>query len=408
MEEQYKLAQLSFTDCQKLADVNDPDGVCWLGYCYEYGIGIEKDENKAFIHYQKSADMKNPNGMYKVGYCYYLGIGVEKDNYKAFEHYKKSAEMNHLNGIFKTAICYYYGVGVETNEDKFLEWLDNELGNPQSTIKTLRELSSDLVYQIAELKKKFAEVEAENIKIKAKNENFIPEQIDSQSEDVPASVIPDITNSNIYQPICTESKLLEDIEINKFLDSENKKRPGGILDFPDTASTTSYEWKNEHGLIREMISFKEEKHVTEISANLVRPNNETSITPSIPVMSQLLPDNGDIISLYKNACDAEIGAIKANREETLHWCFYAREFKSMYKDFMVSNKVEKRRQKVKPFHQKPGIEFTNNQNSSSDDLFETEVSISTESIPLDLSQENNQDSKLPEAEVNASTEETKF
>ncbi|CAG8718513.1 15923_t:CDS:2, partial [Gigaspora rosea] len=290
--------------------------------------------------------------------------------------------------------------------------------NPQSTIKTLRELSSDLVYQIAELKKKFAEVEAENIKIKAKNEksrlkilrlndsitSFIPEQIDSQSEDVPASVIPDITNSNIYQPICTESKLLEDIEINKFLDSENKKRPGGILDFPDTASTTSYEWKNEHGLIREMISFKEEKHVTEISANLVRPNNETSITPSIPVMSQLLPDNGDIISLYKNACDAEIGAIKANREETLHWCFYAREFKSMYKDFMLPDTKRKTLYSNynRPFHQKPGIEFTNNQNSSSDDLFETEVSISTESIPLDLSQENNQDSKLPEAEVNVS------
>src|SRR5439155_276232 len=67
--------------------------------------------------------------------------------------------------------------------------------------------------------------------------------------------------------------------------------------------------------------------------------NETSITPSIPAVSQLSPDNRDIISLYKNACDAEIGAIEANREETLRWCFYAREFKSMYKDSMVSNKV---------------------------------------------------------------------
>ncbi|UZO29044.1 uncharacterized protein OCT59_022539 [Rhizophagus irregularis] len=34
----------------------------------------------------------------------------------------------------------------------------------------------------------------------------------------------------------------------------------------------------EQGLIREMISFKEENHVTEISATLSRPNNETSIT----------------------------------------------------------------------------------------------------------------------------------
>ncbi|CAG8741766.1 2998_t:CDS:1, partial [Acaulospora morrowiae] len=55
--------------------------------------------------------------------------------------------------------------------------------------------------------------------------------------------------------------------------------------------------------------------------------------------------NGDIISLYKNACDAEISAIEANREETLRWCFYAREFKSMYRDFMVSNKVGEKKAK---------------------------------------------------------------
>ena len=51
--------KLNFSDCQKLADTDDPDGIFWLGYCYEYGIGVEKDENKAFMHYHKSADMNN-------------------------------------------------------------------------------------------------------------------------------------------------------------------------------------------------------------------------------------------------------------------------------------------------------------------------------------------------------------
>ncbi|UZO14954.1 uncharacterized protein OCT59_006395 [Rhizophagus irregularis] len=37
-----------------------------------------------------------------------------------------------------------------------------------------------------------------------------------------------------------------------------------------------------------MISSEEDKHVTEVSANLVCPNNETSIER-----------NGDIVSLYK-------------------------------------------------------------------------------------------------------------
>ncbi|RHZ65748.1 hypothetical protein Glove_311g43 [Diversispora epigaea] len=95
-----------------------------------------------------------------------------------------------------------------------------------------------------------------------------------------------------------------------------------------------------------MISSKVEKHMTEILANLIHPNNETSITPSISTMSQLSADNGDIIiSLYKNAYDAKIDAIEVNKKETLRWHFYTRKFKNMYKDFMVNNKVKKKKAK---------------------------------------------------------------
>src|ERR1700752_5315845 len=75
----------------KLIDSQTSSDILWLGYCYEYGIGVEKDENKAFTHYQKSAEMNDPNGMYQVAYCY-LGIGVEIDKHKAFTYYLKSAE----------------------------------------------------------------------------------------------------------------------------------------------------------------------------------------------------------------------------------------------------------------------------------------------------------------------------
>ncbi|RIB00988.1 kinase-like domain-containing protein [Gigaspora rosea] len=116
-------SQLNFINCQKLADMNDPGGMYWLGYCYEYGIGIEKDEKKAFTWYQKSADMNDYNGMYQVGYCYYLGIGVEIDKNKAFTYYLKSAEAGNFMGIWKTAWCYRYGIGVEESYDKFYKWI---------------------------------------------------------------------------------------------------------------------------------------------------------------------------------------------------------------------------------------------------------------------------------------------
>ncbi|RIB20469.1 kinase-like domain-containing protein [Gigaspora rosea] len=96
--------QLNFASCQKLADMSDPGGTYRLGYFYEYGIDVEKDENKAFTYYQKSADMNDSNGMYQVGYWYHLGIGVEVDKHKAFTYYLKSAETGNSMGIRKTAI----------------------------------------------------------------------------------------------------------------------------------------------------------------------------------------------------------------------------------------------------------------------------------------------------------------
>ncbi|RIB02337.1 kinase-like domain-containing protein [Gigaspora rosea] len=114
--------QLNFISCQKLADMNEPDGIYRLGYCYEYGIGVEKDERKAFTYYQKSAEMNNSNRIYQVGYCYYLGIGVDVDKHKAFTYYLKSAEEGNSMGIWKTAICYRYGIGVEENYDEYYKW----------------------------------------------------------------------------------------------------------------------------------------------------------------------------------------------------------------------------------------------------------------------------------------------
>ncbi|CAG8484611.1 5655_t:CDS:2 [Acaulospora morrowiae] len=197
--------------------------------------------------------------------------------------------------------------------------------------------------------------------------------------DIPASGISDITsnpdkhqeetksrvtNSSPTTTTYTKLKLLKEKEVDDFFDLLEKERISNIMrernrkkkfqcespsqeaySVSQNTASMSHGWKNEQGLIREMILSKKEKHMTEISANLIRPNNETSITPSILAMSRLSPDNGDIISLYKNACNAEVGAIKANQEEILHWCFYARKFKSMYKDFMVNNKVEEKKAK---------------------------------------------------------------
>ncbi|RIB23208.1 hypothetical protein C2G38_2242852 [Gigaspora rosea] len=61
--------------------MDDSIGTNSVGYCY--------DEELAFIYYQKPAEMGYAGGTYNLGYCYRNGIGVEKDEHKAFICYQK-------------------------------------------------------------------------------------------------------------------------------------------------------------------------------------------------------------------------------------------------------------------------------------------------------------------------------
>ncbi|RIB20922.1 hypothetical protein C2G38_2244267, partial [Gigaspora rosea] len=93
-------------------------GIYNVGFCYENGMGIEKDENKAFIYYQKSAEMGSADGTYGVGYCYENGIGIKKDVYKEFIYYQKSAEMGQVEGMLNVGNCYREGIGVAKDKHK--------------------------------------------------------------------------------------------------------------------------------------------------------------------------------------------------------------------------------------------------------------------------------------------------
>ncbi|RIB02480.1 hypothetical protein C2G38_2227715 [Gigaspora rosea] len=103
-----------------------------VGYCYRNGIGIENDDHKAFIYYQKSAEMGDVLGMqmgnidgifkvemwhlkgaYQIGYCYDKGIGVKKDEHKAFIYYQISAEIGEAIGAYKLQNEWMHNFDIE-------------------------------------------------------------------------------------------------------------------------------------------------------------------------------------------------------------------------------------------------------------------------------------------------------
>ncbi|RIA84982.1 hypothetical protein C1645_831513 [Glomus cerebriforme] len=110
--------QIGYYDSKKreLIEINN------LGYYYQYGIGRKKDEFKAFEFCLRSAEEGNVGAQNNLGYCcncYQNGIGIEKDLEKAiYCWYKKAAENGNEIAQYNLGRCYSYGKKMKlTTED---------------------------------------------------------------------------------------------------------------------------------------------------------------------------------------------------------------------------------------------------------------------------------------------------
>ena len=103
----------------------DTNGYHWaqfmIGFCYEDGIGTDRDENKAFEFHTKSARQGNSDAMNHLGACYRHGNGCDQSDTKAFEWYTKSAEQGHIQAMIGLAECYENGYGCDRDQKKSFE-----------------------------------------------------------------------------------------------------------------------------------------------------------------------------------------------------------------------------------------------------------------------------------------------
>jgi TPR repeat protein len=87
-----------------------------LGYCYRTGIGVEKDEKEAVRLYRLAAEQGNAVAQTNLGYCYRTGIGVEKDEKEAVRLHRLAAEQGNAQGQTHLGYCYWNGIGVKKDE----------------------------------------------------------------------------------------------------------------------------------------------------------------------------------------------------------------------------------------------------------------------------------------------------
>ncbi|RHZ75049.1 hypothetical protein Glove_217g4 [Diversispora epigaea] len=112
----------SFNSSSSLYNINIEISAVSLANMYLYGLGVEKNTNKAFQIYSKVADEGSLVALNNMAHCYYSGFGVEKNQEKAIELYLKAAEKGYILAQSNAGSCYQNGTGIEKDETKGFQY----------------------------------------------------------------------------------------------------------------------------------------------------------------------------------------------------------------------------------------------------------------------------------------------
>ena len=109
----------------RAAENGNSDAECDLGYCYQFGKGVQMNLNKAIELYEKSANQGNMYAQCNLGVCYEEGIGVSTDEVKARKLYKAAANQGHPGAQYKLALGYLKFKSTE--QVKTFELVDDDI-----------------------------------------------------------------------------------------------------------------------------------------------------------------------------------------------------------------------------------------------------------------------------------------
>lgn len=84
---------------QQCAEQGDAFAQCHLGFMYQYGYGVIKDNQKGVEWYRKAAEKGNEYAQLFLGFMYYNGLGAVKDENQSVYWYRKAAEQGNANAI---------------------------------------------------------------------------------------------------------------------------------------------------------------------------------------------------------------------------------------------------------------------------------------------------------------------
>lgn len=117
------------------ANAGDASSQCNLGWMYDRGLGVKKDETEATKWYRKAAEQGDRCAQTNLAYQLEKGLGTKQDVSEAFKWYKQAARGGYWTGDrnvvetvaraqYNVARCYELGLGVKKDIEEAICWYE--------------------------------------------------------------------------------------------------------------------------------------------------------------------------------------------------------------------------------------------------------------------------------------------
>ena len=105
-----------------LAEAGDAEAQFYLGYLYETGQGVERDESLSANFYRQAGTLGHQRAQFNLGLAYERGRGVEQDPAQSLEWFLKAANQGFPRAQYKAAELYLAGSGTRREPMQSYKW----------------------------------------------------------------------------------------------------------------------------------------------------------------------------------------------------------------------------------------------------------------------------------------------
>ena len=127
----------AYRSCAITAESGHPAALNNLGSCYENGIGVARNPEKAFSFYSQAYSLSHDSKIVtNLARCYTHGIGTKQDVMKGVQLFNEAIEMGDTNTMFYYGRLLWSGEVIERDKQKGLEVLKRaaELGSSDANL----------------------------------------------------------------------------------------------------------------------------------------------------------------------------------------------------------------------------------------------------------------------------------